>query len=253
MKKLALLLVLVLVLSLTACGNSQQPTVDSAPSKAQTELAKSTVSESEVSDDALYEISYANARVWKDSVGECWIQTIVEITNTSTTNLYLNSGSYDLEDASGALVASRSYVSTFPSVIAPGEKGIMYEETILDNYSGDGNLTVIARPSVEEAKVELIRYSVTDVSVTEDQYFGVNVLGRVENTTDEAATMAYVVAIFYDANNIPIGSAFTILLDELAAGSKVGFEFSGFSLPDDFTAANIANTVMYAYPEQYQF
>lgn len=150
-------------------------------------------------------------------------------------------------------MASRSYVSTYPSVIAPGEKGIMYEETTLDDYSGDGNLTVIARPSVEEANVDLIRYNITDVSVSDDDFFGVNVLGRVENTTDEAATLVYVVAIFYDANNIPIGSAFTILPDELAVGSKVGFEFGGFSLPDDFTAANIANTVLYAYPTQYQF
>ena len=89
--------------------------------------------------------------------------------------------------------------------------------------------------------------------MSDDDFFGVNVLGRVENTTDEAATLVYVVAIFYDANNIPIGSAFTILPDELAVGSKVGFEFGGFSLPDDFTAANIANTVLYAYPTQYQF
>ena len=253
MKKLELLFALVLTLSLTACGNSEQPTATSALHESQAQVTESAAPESEAPDGAAYEISYSNAKVWTNSIGTSWVQTIVEITNTGTTNLYLDSGSYDLEDSSGALVASRSYVSTYPSVIAPGEKGIMYEETTLDDYSGDRNLTVIARPSVEEANVDLIRYNITDVSVSDDDFFGVNVLGRVENTTDEAATLVYVVAIFYDANNIPIGSAFTILPDELAVGSKVGFEFGGFSLPDDFTAANIANTVLYAYPTQYQF
>ena len=225
MKKLALLFALVLTLSLTACGNSEQPTVTSALHESQAQVTESAAPESEAPDGAAYEISYSNAKVWTNSIGTSWVQTIVEITNTGTTNLYLDS--------------------------APGEKGIMYEETTLDDYSGDGNLTVIARPSVEEANVDLIRYNITDVSVSDDDFFGVNVLGRVENTTDEAATLVYVVAIFYDANNIPI--AFTILPDELAVGSKVGFEFGGFSLPDDFTAANIANTVLYAYPTQYQF
>lgn len=253
MKKLALLLALVLMLSLNACTNSEQQTLASELPESQVQSTETVAPESEKPEGPAYEISYSNAKVWTNSIGTPWVQTIVEITNTGTTNLYLDSGSYDLEDSSGALVASRSYVSTYPSVIAPGEKGIMYEETTLDNYTEDGNLTVIARPSVEEAHVDLVRYNITDVSVSADDFFGVNVLGRVENTTDETATLVYVVAIFYDANNIPIGSAFTILSDELAPGSKIGFEFGGFSLPDDFAAANIANTIVYAYPTQYQF
>lgn len=252
MKKSVLALVLVLLLALSACGSDggdEPSTTSTAPEV--TEPAAPPASEEP--EGAAYEVSYTNAKVWTNSIGTTWVQTIVEITNTGSKNLYLSSGSYDLEDSSGALVASRSMVSVYPSVLAPGEKGIMYEETTLDNYTGDSSLTVIARPSVEEATVDLVRYNVTDVSVTDDEYFGVNVLGRVENTTDEPGTLVYIAAIFYDASNVPIGSAFTILTDELAAGSQVGFQFGGFSLPDDFSAANIANTVVYAYPTQYQF
>ena len=98
MKKLALLFALVLTLSLTACGNSEQPTVTSALHESQAQVTESAAPESEAPDGAAYEISYSNAKVWTNSIGTSWVQTIVEITNTGTTNLYLDSGSYDLED-----------------------------------------------------------------------------------------------------------------------------------------------------------
>lgn len=250
-KKLSLFLVPVIALSLTACGGPAAPS--SSPATPATSGAVSTPETEVTQESVAYEVTYSNARTWTDSIGSTWVQTIVEIENTGTENLYLGSGAYDLEDGEGTLIAAQTSVSAFPDVIAPDEKGYLYEETTLDNYAQEGTLTVKPRPDVKEATVDLIRYDVTDVSVSDDTYLGVNVLGRVENNTDETGSLVYVTAFFYDANNTMIGSAFTILTEDLAPGSQIGFEITSFSLPDDVTAESIAQTVVYAYPMQMQF
>lgn len=268
-KLLAMLLCAMMMLSLVACGGSggnsnsgnQHQNNGDQQNNTQNDQQQSENGNSDKQDneqsgnqgEAAYEITYQNARVWTDSIGAKWVQSIVEITNTGSTNLYLESGAYDLEDSTGALVASQSMVSTYPNVLAPGEKGYMYEETTLENYTGDGNLTISPRPDVKEATVDLIRYDVTDISLSSDDFGGVKVLGRVENKTEETESMVYIVAFFYDAAGTPIGSASTILSEDLEAGAKIGFEISGFSMPDDVTPDVIANTTVYAYPLQYQF
>ena len=65
--------------------------------------------------------------------------------------------------------------------------------------------------------------------------------------------MVYVVAFLYDADQKCIGQMFTILMDELAVGDKVGFEMSDMSLPDSITVDSVADVVYYAYPMQLQF
>lgn len=168
--------------------------------------------------------------------------------------MYLSSGAYDLEDSSGALVKAQTMVSTFPTVLAPGEKGYMYEETTLDEYEGDGELTILPRPDVKAATVDLVRYNVSELKVSNDAFGGVKVSGRIENQTSEKTDgMVYIVAFFYDESGTPIGSAFTILTETIDAGAKIGFELSGFSLPDDVTSDSVSDTVVYAYPLQYQF
>ncbi len=80
-----------------------------------------------------------------------WLQTIVEINNNGTVPLYLNTSSYDLEDAEGNLVAAQSLVSCYPEVIDPGEKGYMYEDTTLDGGTGGQSYTVIPHLEVSTA------------------------------------------------------------------------------------------------------
>ena len=199
-----------------------------------------------------HEITYNNTIVWTNSIGSLWEQTIIEITNTGSENLYLSSGSYDLEDESGTLVASRSLVSAFPDVIAPGEKGYMYEATTLDE-APSGSLVAVPRESVKKATVDLIRYETSDIQISDTGYGNIKILGRVENTSEETGSMVYIVAVLYDTDGNPVAVEFTILSDELAPGDKVGFEFQSFSLPDSVTADTIADYTIYVYPMQMQF
>lgn len=251
---LALLLAAALALSLTACGDSGSGDESKKPDAPSEALSASVEPEptEEQKDDVAHEITYTNVRTYTDSIGTMWAQVIVEIENTGTSDLYLSSGSYDLEDESGKLIASNTMVSTYPEVISPGEKAYMYEEDMLDD-AVEGNLTVVPRPSVEKAKVDNIRFNVSDVEISGDKYGHLKAMGRVENTTQEDQSMVYIVLILKDANGAPIGQIFTILTDDLPAGEKIGFEATAMSLPDDVTVDAIANYDVFAYPMQMQF
>lgn len=247
MKKL-LSLALAAVLCASLWGCSTKPVVES-------NIPKNTgsVSPSPMVEEVSYEVTYANARTYTNSIGTTWLQTIIEIENTGSSDLYLSAGSYDLEDSAGKLIASRSTVSAYPDVISTGEKGYMYEETTLDNPV-EGALTVIPRISADKAKVDNIRYSVTDVEISNDTYGGVKALGRIENTfSEDSSGLVYITLIMKNSDGKPIGLMFTILSEVLKAGDKIGFEMSGFSLPDDITADSVAGYEVFAYPLQMQF
>jgi len=168
--------------------------------------------------------------------------------------LYLSSGAYDLEDANGALLHSGSMLSVYPQVIEPGEKAYYYEETTLDGVDDAGiEVNFLPRPDVAKAKVDNVRYPVTDVNLTDTDYFGIKATGRVENTSDETETMTKVVVILYNASDEPIGILFTYIMEDLAPGTKVGFEATAMSLPNDIIANSVVRFEAMAYPQQFQF
>ncbi len=241
----------------TGSSSSAAPSSSAADSASDTDSASEPVqeessSQEEDSEEADYNVPYTKAIAYTNSIGTVWVQVIVEIENTGSSDLYLSSGSYDLEDASGGLIASRTAVSTFPDVIKPGEKAYMYEETTLDS-AVDGEITVVPRVDASKAKVGCIRFDVTDFSISTDSYGKLKGMGRVENTSEEASSMTYIVVILKGADGNPIGQMFTILTDELKAGDKIGFEMSAFSLPDDVTMDSVADYEVFAYPMQMQF
>lgn len=247
-KALSITIAAALTLLLCACGGGGSSSEPGSASSG----GNVSVPVEPPKDDTAYEITYQSVKPFVNSIGTQYAQVIVEIENTGTSPLYLSSGTYDLETADGFLVTSNSMVSTYPQVIAPGEKGYMYEEDMLDERV-DGELTVKPRPDIEKATIEDIRYTVTDVEISPDKYNGLKVKGRVENQTEEDAPgMVYVVFILKDAAGVPIGQVFTIV-DELPAGDKVGFEASGLSLPDDVTADTVASYDVYSYPSQFQW
>lgn len=235
----------------SAASEEAEPTDEPTEKPTAEPTAEPTPEATEAPAEA-HEITYNSTVTWIDSIGTIWAQTIIEITNTGSENLYLSSGSYDLEDENGSLVASQSMASAYPNVLAPGEKGYICETSMLD-AEPDGSLVAVPREKVKRATVDLIRYETSDIQISDTGYGDIKILGRVENTTDEAADMVYIVAALYDADGNPIAVEFTILSDELAPGDKIGFEFQSFTLPDSVTADAVADYTIYAYPMQMQF
>ena len=200
-----------------------------------------------------YVMSDNRVNTWVDSININRAQTIIEIKNNGDTNLYLSSGSYDLESyTTGDLVAAVGYAEVYPQVLAPGEKGYMYGVHSLDSPTDD-KLIAVPHFDIEKAKVELVRFPVSEVSIKEDSYGRIKVIGRVKNTSNEKQGYINIVAFLYDNEGTCIGLLDTITLTDINAGEQTGFELSETFLPDDVNLESIADYVVYAYPTQYQF
>jgi hypothetical protein len=197
--------------------------------------------------DAVYNITYSNAKLYKDLIGFVWVRAIVEITNEGASDLYLESSTLDLEDGRGSFVATLGHVSAYPKVISPGEKAYYYENTLFEDISANTVLTVVAHPKIYKAKIDNVRFPVTDVkSVINTDYHTREVSGRVENTSDKDESFLNVAIILFDASEKPIAVLSTFA--DVAAKDKAGFEATAQYLPDaeKFKA--------YAYPMfQFQF
>lgn len=224
-----------------ASGGDQTPAADASDQKAP--------GGAEQKKEA-YELGDAEIRTWTDSIGSKWIQVSFAVKNTGGKDLYLSSGTIDVEDASGALIDTLSMVSAYPQIVQPGETAYYYEETTFEGESTEG-LKAALHPDIKVSSNECVRLAVSDVTLKDDSYFGVKALGRVENTTDEEQKLVYIVINMFDADGALLGQEFTILSNSLAPGEKISFETS--SLGNRITAAEVASYEIYAFPNQYQF
>jgi len=206
-----------------------------------------TTTESEMA----YEITFTSVVLHEDSIGSVWADIIAEVSNTGTIDLYLSSGSIDLEDGNGDLVDVLNLVSVYPQVISPGEKAYYFENTIIDDVSETETLNLVLHPEIEEATIEKSSFPVTDVTLSNDEYSGIEATGRVENTSDEDESMLYVVIVLFGSDDKPM--AVLLSIDDVDAGVKQGFTASALSISDDITAASVTRYEVYAYSYQFQF
>lgn len=286
MKKLSILVIFVLLVSLVACGAPSVPNIADAVEEALQSAAEDLREDvEEIKEDAeeikeeaeeikeeaietveteeaaepepsketagpAWEVTDTRSTTWTDSIGSVWVQVIIEITNTGEVPLYLSSGGYDLETSDGALFDTESLVSVYPTVLEPGEKGYYREETTLDE-APDGDLTVIPHPDIKAAKIETIRFPVSDESIKPDDFNGLKMQGRVTNDSDEDESLLTVAAILYDADGRCIG----VLngYSDVPAGETMGFSISSMNLPEAVTPDAVASYTIYAYPLQMQF
>ena len=76
---------------------------------------------------------------------------------------------------------------------------------------------------------------------------GIDLHGKIKNTTGTEQSNINVVAILFDGNGQPIGQLWTILMNPIQSDEEIGFELEPMSLPDDITKASIADYKVYAY------
>ena len=202
--------------------------------------------------DKDYVITYQYFNVYQE-YSYVKYQAIIEIQNTSTGNLYLSNGTFDIYDAAGNIVASDDFdVYNVPDVIAPGEKGYFYTHSgILDNLPM-GQYTMIPTLVVEYTTLPVVRFPVANVSIQDAQFYDFKTVGIVGNPTTEDEGYMYINAIYYNAANIPIYIDGTSITDVLA-GQVKGFEISAFLLPDYISKNDIARVEVIAEPTQYQW
>jgi len=115
-------------------------------------------------------------------------------------------------------------------------------------------LVILPRPSVESARVDLIRLDVTDLELSVGLFdSGITARGRVENTTDEMIDFVYIAVVLFDSEDRTLGLLFTIIMEDLNPGDRIGFEMSDFSMPNDISVDDVHRHIVYSYPNQFQF
>ena len=143
--------------------------------------------------------------------------------------MYLSECTYDLEDSGGRLLQTGEFYYSCPSVISPGEKGYFYNgkaSNILDeNVSVENGLQMKTNPKLTKADGKPAILPVDDVSIRDDDYGCVGVLGRVRNNTEKDIPYADVTIILHGYNGEIIGFL-DASASNIAAGSKESFQTS---------------------------
>lgn len=203
-----------------------------------------------------YSITHQDYTLYTDSLGELRDYVLVEVKNTGTTNLYLKDASFSFEDENGTLVGVDSgLISADPEIIAPGEYGYFYSNmgSVSGDLTADGDYTLVADITIEEAQNEIVRYEISDTSISAGTFGPLEVIGRITNTTDEDESLVWVAAVFYDENDVPLGIAGTNILN-LTAGSTKSFSLDTMFLSAlDISIDDVARYEVYACKTQYQF
>lgn len=157
-----------------------------------------------------------------------WLACFSIVENDGNTDLYLSGGEFTIKNKDGVLVARKSVVDVYPTVIAPGERGVYYCE--LDFYHGEFttesyNFSITPEFNIKKSKIESVKLEVSDVKVKKDTFGDIHSIGVVENTTGEIQELYYVVTFLYDDADKMIG-ILVDMPDSLNVGDKIRFESS---------------------------
>lgn len=181
--------------------------------------------------------------------GMLTIKCFAMVENTGDTNLYLGTGEFDIEDENGHLLETIEFVSPHVQVIAPGEIGVYYSSTYFEKGDPQKQYNLIPKLDIKKATVPLIRYKLSDLSLTESYYGSVELLGKVQNTLDEPESLCYVSVICWDDLGNVIYADSSLILDDVMPGEWESFEVRvGVD-----SISQISEYKVYAYPFQYQF
>lgn len=197
-----------------------------------------------------YTVGTPITKLWTDSINSKWIKVAVPVTNTGTADLYLGSSTIDIESSTGSLLKTISYVGAYPDYLKPGETGYYYEETTC-NFSNT-DIKAVANLEIEKSVVEMVRYEISDVTISKGTFDQIEVMGRIKNNTTSKGTLVTVVANLFDANGKLICTCHKLLENDLAVGAKVGFTLSTYSY-SKFAPEDVASYEIYGYPLQYNF
>ena len=168
-------------------------------------------------------------------------EAIVSFTNTGNEDIYVTGASFDIEDASGKLLQSDSYPNHSPYVIKPGETGYLYNQfgTTLEGITDVEGIRFVPQFIVKTTNEPPHRYPVSDTSIRDGKW-GIAVVGRITNDTDEDESYMYVRVMFFDSNNKILGISGTSVTN-ITAGRTVSFEVEGLDLPEDVTLDQVAS------------
>lgn len=219
------------------------------------EKADTVVEETTVQSDEEYVISniyfYTHTSSYSSSL---YYDAVVTIHNTSDHAIYLDNCTFDIEDQSGHLVSTYSYVSRYPDIVLPGCDGYFYQDSVeIENEIPSDEIKFVPHISVEKSRKENpVYYEIDDVSLKTGSWDDLSVIGRIINTTSEKVDYYYVHALFYDDFGNVIGIQGTSITD-MMPGVPKSFEISCSFGSKEVSNGAFSTFVVDAQEYYYQF
>lgn len=252
---------LCLLFALTACDpdpapDITDPDVTDAPATSEPTAEPSTeeptdapTENSSAAPQEPYELGDSVATAYRDADGRIWAMGIAEIVNTGDRPLFADYGSFVLLDGEDNPVMTVDSVAAYPQIILPGESAY-YFEVVEPDLPDTSALQLAPQPLVSESQRDVIRYEVSDARLTDSLYGGLEINGKVKNTTSADGSLVCIAAVLLDGDGSPLGLIYTILTEPLAANAEVEFNMESFMLPTDLKSADVAEIQYFAYPLQ---
>jgi|WetSurMetagenome_2_1015567.scaffolds.fasta_scaffold118915_1 hypothetical protein len=195
MKKLIIIIVLALLITLSGCseGSDNQPDFDAVSS---------------------------NVTIWEDSTGEKYIILAVEVSNSINKPLYFKESDFDIVDEEGELIDTMKSVSAYPSVVDPDKTAVYYDAKISDKIS-DTNIRLKAVPHIESEKsrVKQANLSIKGVTVGGSKY----AFGIVQNNSSQMEYNNVHIAIISRKENDEVVSVMTTTINSIKPREQVEF------------------------------
>lgn len=197
-----------------------------------------------------YIVTYQKAEFFQDSATKTDYNAIVEVQNISSGNLYLADAQFDFY-LNGIIVASESFISSDPRVIAPNEKGYFYTNLGSDINMPYAQYDFIPTLTIKKSTLPVERHIISNISLKETEYGYVDVVGTITNTSSQDQPMTWISIVFYDANGYPFCCAGVNVMN-MPAGTTIGFETQPYCRKN-FKLSDIASYQIISAPIQYQF
>lgn len=133
-------------------------------------------------------------------------EVYAEVTNTGDKPIVFNGGLIELYNPDGDGIESTNVYSCYPSILAPGESGYLYETiTVKDaeekNYIDDYMLTITGKAENEKETIRLVSEGSHGEYQRSKYSTAYGLFAMVTNDTDELVRGIRVVFALYDAND----------------------------------------------------
>jgi hypothetical protein len=177
-------------------------------------------------------------RVWEDAFGDVHAQVVVTARNRGAAPLAIepSSASWRVLDQAGAVVASGRFPHAFPSIVRPGAEAFLIDG-LSATFAQVDELAVLDVELAAEA-VDADGRGTTAVPLAIDGLAwersptgGIEVTGRVVNTSGMPVQEASVGVVLRDAEGDLLGGAYDVALGAIGPGAAAAFATDYPGLP----------------------
>lgn len=172
----------------------------------------------------------------------------VEITNTGKSSIYAKDMSFMIQDEDGNRVMIDDAISVFPAIIAPGEKGYIFNRfgtELTGVYDPDMELYLVPSYSVEEADAAPHEFPVDNVKISEGD-LGQKMTAQVTNDTQDEVKSMYVVGVCYNADGHCVGISWSFV-ENVEPHVSVNVSFDPMTMVRPWRNEQIVDYMIYAY------